>query len=244
MELLRVQAYQSFACYRKPFSYGFWDTFPLPPYSTILGWVHWVIEAQERLPIQIGIAGKFESITYDLQTLIKFDRIRKEKEQVVVPGFNKALSRSPTYVANVTDVHLRIYLAMEKNYLELFQEKVMLHNYPSLGRYEDLLRVDDIRYVNPTKRRFGNFDPPAPINYSVYLRPETAKLSGNQGSILLMPTTHELIKGKRFFRKAKAVYLDSGFIDKGEFMFDEELDEVFDVPVVIDLFGDPAPATQ
>ena len=237
MELLRITAYQPFACYRKPFSYGFWDTFPLPPYSTILGWVQWVIEAQAPLPIGIGIVGKFESITYDLQTLIKFDRVRKEKDQIVIPTFNKALSRSPTYTANVTDIHLRIYLAMEKSKLELFRDRVMLRNYPSLGRYEDLMRIDDIRLVRPTTKKISHFDPPIPIKYSVYLRQETAKVSGNQGSIVRMPTYHDLISGKRFFRTEKAVYLDSGYFGKGEFLFDDDRDELFDGPVIVDLFG-------
>lgn len=237
MELLRVKAYQPFACYRKPFTYGFWDTFPLPPFSTILGWVHWVIEADELLPVKIGIVGKFESISYDLQTLIKFDRIRKDREQVILSAFNKALSNSPTYTANVTDIHLRIYLAMERPYLELFRHKVLLRNYPSLGRYEDLLRIDDVQYIEPVRRGLSNFDTPIPITYATYLTPETARVSGNQGSTLQMPTYHDLIKGKRFFRKEKAIYLDSGYFNQGEFQFDNDHDEIFDVPVIVDLFG-------
>lgn len=242
MALLRVKAYQPFACYRKPFSYGFWDTFPLPPFSTILGWVHWVIEASEPLPMNIGVAGKFESITYDLQRLVKFDRVRKGEKQTILEGFRKALSNSPTYTANVTNINLRIYVEMDTEYLEAFRNKIMLRNYPSLGRYEDLLRIDDAKFVTPTKKAIGNFDRPIPIDYATYLTPEMAQLSGCQGSTFYLPFYHDMVEGKRFFKKEKAIFLDSGYFDQGEFLFDDEADEIFNSPVVISLFGKYRPS--
>jgi len=209
----------------------------LPPFSTILGWVHWVIRAEEPLPMNVGVVGSFDSITYDLQTLIKFDRLRREKDQIVLEGFNKALSSSPTYVANITDIHLRIYLQMDFQYLEAFRNKVMLRNYPSLGRYEDLIRVDEVNYISPERQQISNLNRPISINYGAYLTPETAKRSGNQGSIIQLPFYHDLIEGKRFFKKEKAIFLDTGDFRSGEYFFDQEVDESFSSPVIIDLFG-------
>lgn len=238
MELLRIKAYQPFVCYRKPFSYGFWDTFPLPPFSTILGWVHWVIGAEEALPMNIGVTGVFDSITYDLQTLVKFDRIRKERSQTILDGFNKALSSSPTYVANVTDIHLRIYLEMDKSHLDTFKEKVFTVNYPSLGRYEDLLRVDDVKYIQPKTISVGDT---FSVSNPIYLKPETANQTGIIGSNFQIPFYHELKDNLRFFQKEQVVYCDSGSMeideDHLELLVDFEKDDFFKNPTLIELFG-------
>lgn len=237
MELLRVKAFQPFACYRKPFSYGFWDTYPLPPFSTTLGWVHWILGAKELLPMNIGVAGQINTVTYDLQTLVKFDRVRKEKSQTILNDFNKALSSSPTYVANITNVNLRIYIQMRKEYLETFKDRILRVNYPSLGRYEDLVRIDEVVFVTLEKKSIGNFDEPIPIDYAVYLKPETAFVTGNKGSNFQLPFYHQLVNEMRFFEKEKVVFTDSGHLSSGEFLLDTESDEIFKQPVIVELFG-------
>ncbi|MBC7320108.1 CRISPR-associated protein Cas5, partial [bacterium] len=67
MKALKIKAYQLLANYRKPMSYNFWDTYPLPSLSTIKGWFHRVIEATSYIPIHICIQGTPNSIVYDLQ---------------------------------------------------------------------------------------------------------------------------------------------------------------------------------
>lgn len=39
-KLLKIKLYQPFANFRKPFSYGIVDSYPLPPPSTVKGWLH------------------------------------------------------------------------------------------------------------------------------------------------------------------------------------------------------------
>jgi len=239
MKVLRIKAFQPFACYRKPFSYGYWDTYPLPPFSTILGWVHWVLgesERKEKLPMNIGIAGQIDTVTHDLQTLIKFDRKRKNKDQVILDDFKKALSSSPTYVANVTNINLRIYLQMEEGYLEKFKDQIVQVNYPSLGRYEDLMRIDEVDFVEAKERKLNMLNPFA-FNYAIYLKPRTAKLSGQRGSNFQLPFHHDLVNGMRFFEKEKVVFMDSGNLRKGKYYFDTDIDSLFQESVIIQLFG-------
>ncbi len=66
MKVLKLKVYQQFANYRKPLSYSFIDTFPLPTYSNIRGWIHRILQAQEYIPLSISIQGTYESIVYDL----------------------------------------------------------------------------------------------------------------------------------------------------------------------------------
>lgn len=225
MEVLRIIANQVFANYRKPMSYSFVDTYPLPPLSTVKGWFHSVIEATEYIPVSMSIQGKSDFIVYDMQTLIKFDRKRSEKKQIIVEGFNKAFSQSPTYVANLYNTDLIIYLASEKKYLEKFKENVFNKDFPSLGRYEDLLRIDSIDFINLETQEVKSHD----INYGIYLNEETADEFMLKGNIYNLSFKYELIDGLRVFTdKRKIIYTDSHNIFDTDILFDEKFNRLVD----------------
>ena len=218
-------------------SFNYWDTYPLPPLSTIRGWFHTVVEATEYIPIAMSIQGKFDGIVQDLQTLIKFDRKErvKEKGYPLLEGFNKAFSKSPTYVANVYGVNLTIYLKAKEIYLQKFKENLLKLEYPSLGRKEDLIRIDYIDFIEPVEKRFSKFKRLL-IKNSMYLNKETADKLGLSGINYRMNFKYdkELLDktGLRYFEKKDVVYVDSGSIKKGQFLTDEEEE------TLIDLIGD------
>jgi len=241
MKVLRIKAFQPFACYRKPFSYGFWDTFPLPPFSTLNGLFHYGINADpdKYYPVNIAVAGVIGNITYDLQTLIKFDRDRSNegKKQIILEGFRKAFSKSPTYVATVTNVNLRIYFQAELKLLEKLKRQILTNYFPYIGRYEDLARIDDISLITPQEKKFTRSDRLS-IGYSIYLKPETAKTAGIIGSNFQLPYRFQEINGLRYFNKEKVVFTDSGELKNGTFVVDDQTDEFIQEPVLIELFGD------
>ncbi|MFZ5948363.1 MAG: type I-B CRISPR-associated protein Cas5b [Stygiobacter sp.] len=241
MELLRIKAFQPFACYRKPFSYGFWDTFPLPPFSTLSGLFHCGINAEldKYYPFKVAVVGIIENITYDLQSLIKFDRVRREKEQIILEGFNKALSSTPTYIATITNIYLRIYFQAENNLLHVLKNNLMSNYFPYIGRHEDLARIDQLKIIKPNMKTFSRNERLG-INYGIYLKPETAKNIGVKGSNFQIPFRHEEIDGLRYFQKENVVFVDSldEAVKSGDYLIDEDVDEVFTQPVLIELFGD------
>lgn len=221
MRVLKIKAYQLFANYRKPLSYNFWDTYPLPPFSTVKGWFHKVIRAENYIPISICIQGEIGSVIYELQTLIKFDRVRKEREnQLILKGFNKAFSRSPTFVANVFDVYLNIYFVSDEDNMKKFKENILEEEYPFLGRYEDLIRIDYIDFVDVIERSFCTFNSYT-INYGTYLKLETARALNIEGIHYRMPFKYNLVKDLRYFSRIDVVYTDNSIIDKGKFWFDQ-----------------------
>lgn len=241
MKLLRIKAFQPFACYRKPFSYGFWDTFPLPPFSTLNGLFHYGIDAEpdKYYPVSIAVAGIIGGITYDLQTLIKFDRDRSSegKKQIILEGFGKAFSTSPTYVATVTNINLRIYFRAELKLLEKLKNQILTNYFPYIGRHEDIARIDDISLITPHQRKFTRTDRLS-IAYSIYLKPETARVAGIIGSNFQLPYRFQEINGLRYFNKEKVVYTDSGELKTGSLIVDEQTDEHFQEPVLVELVGD------
>lgn len=233
MRLLRVKIHQTVANYRKPMNYGFLDTYPLPPLSTVKGWFHHVIQAGEYNPLNMCIQGSVPTVFMDLQTMIKFDRIRPENPRPVLHGFNKAFSTSPTYVANIFDNDLVIYFQSGQDLLEKFEQNILLIGFPSLGRHEDLVRVDDIRFIDLQERTFTsrNFHK---VDYGIYLRKETAYAAGMEGINYRMNFTYQIIEGLRYFDKKDVVYLDTGIINNASFIYDEEENRI------VEMIGDYA----
>lgn len=240
MKLLRIKAYQLFANYRKPMSFNYWDTYPLPPLSTIRGWFHYIVwnknkdENRHYIPMAMSIQGVSSSVIQDLQTLIKFDRKSNAKGKPILEGFNKVLSKSPTYVANIFDVKLNIYIKAEEKFLNRFIENIFKLNYPSLGRYEDLLRIDELKIIEPEIIDF--YDDEHSIKYGIYLNKDTAKNFKLDGIHYRMNFKYdkELLEktGIRYFEKKDVVYVDNGTLEEGEALFDKEENRI------IDLIGD------
>ena len=54
---IRVQCFQNLVNYRKPSSFIIKETFPLPPYSTVLGMIHAACGYQEFHPMKLCIQG-------------------------------------------------------------------------------------------------------------------------------------------------------------------------------------------
>lgn len=225
MEVLRIIANQVFANYRKPMSYSFIDTYPLPPLSTVKGWFHNVIEATEYIPVSMSIQGKSDFIVYDMQTLIKFDRKRGDKDQIIIEGFNKAFSKSPTYVANLYNTYLIIYLASERKYLEKFKENVFNKVFPSLGRYEDLINIDSIDFVEIVDKKFPKTKP-FNLRHGIYLNRDKNK--SIIGINYKQSFRYDPMDGLRIFTdKRDVVYVDD-YNFSGNYLFDEKQNTIVD----------------
>ena len=71
MKILKLKLFQETACYKKPFAFKVAETYPLPPYSTVIGMFHKILKAKpgEYFPMNISIQGNYESIFSNYQTL-------------------------------------------------------------------------------------------------------------------------------------------------------------------------------
>ena len=82
MKALRLDLFQETACYRKPFAIKISETYPLPPYSTINGLLHRILDAKEYIPIRISIQGDYESLVNEYQTTYFY---KKKLEAFLLP---------------------------------------------------------------------------------------------------------------------------------------------------------------
>ena len=74
MKILKLKLFQETACYKKPFAFKVAETYPLPPFSTVIGMFHKILDAKsgEYFPMNISIQGNYESIFSNYQTLRMF----------------------------------------------------------------------------------------------------------------------------------------------------------------------------
>ncbi|ACI19854.1 type I-B CRISPR-associated protein Cas5b [Dictyoglomus thermophilum] len=228
MKVLKLKVYQQFANYRKPLSYSFIDTFPLPTYSNIRGWIHRILQAQEYIPLSISIQGTYESIVYDLQTFYKFDRPRPEKKDLIfLPEYKKTIVKSPFYVANLQNVSLILHINMEYSLLEKIKT-MLLDTFPSIGRHEDMARIDKIDFVEVKRKDIGiDF---YKIKYPIYLKKETADKYNLIGINFKIPFKYRIEENLRYFEKIDVVYIEEGTLF-GEVILDSEGD-------LVELVGD------
>lgn len=137
MKGLKLKIYQETACYKKPFAFKVTETYPLPPYSTVIGMLHKVIEAKagEYIQMDISIQGSYESIINSYNTT----RFYKSND----------VTSMPLNVHMLLGVNLIIHIHSEEKTLDriinCFRDTAEVFN---LGRREDLLRLDSIKKVS------------------------------------------------------------------------------------------------
>lgn len=137
MKILKLKIYQETACYRKPFATKVAETYPLPPYSTVIGMFHKILQAQpgEYFPMNISIQGSYESIFSNYQNL----RMYKGKDKVTA---------MPRNVHQLLNINLIIHVQAEDKIIDkIYQNIINGTETFTLGRNEDLVRIDELKII-------------------------------------------------------------------------------------------------
>lgn len=148
---VRLKLYQSTANYKKPTSFQLKESYPLPPYSTIIGMVHNLCNYDEYKEMEISVQGKYHSRVNDLFTRYEFKNGMKyeaERHQLKVGEFGVSVGVSS--VELLVDVELLIHIIPEDQSLlkEIEQAFLYPREYPSLGRREDLAVIKEVKVVD------------------------------------------------------------------------------------------------
>mgnify|MGYP001519520457 CR=1 FL=1 len=136
MKILKLKLFQESACYKKPFAFKVSETYPLPPYSTVIGMFHKIIGAKsgEYYPMNISIQGDYESVFSDYQSLKKFKR--------------NVMTTMPMYVHKLLNVNLIIHMQAEDEIVDKIYESIINGRESfTLGRNEDIVRVDLVKVI-------------------------------------------------------------------------------------------------
>lgn len=221
MKVLRIQCYQETACYTKPFANKVAETYPLPPYSTVKGMIHSVMGATELLPFSLSIQGTFNSRIVDYR---KTYMVKKKEFAMpiildglssVVPSYDtNIMSSMPLYTHMLYDVYLVIHIRADEDLLQQIQTSVQTNDqHLSLGRYEDLLRIDNVTLVD-----LHEVDEPKRLKHSVYIPKHYIEDSIN-GIPYRLNWTYTIKNNNREWTRIPVVYVNKDqILDNDDFI--------------------------
>lgn len=152
MNVLRLKLFQETACYKKPHAAKVSETYPLPPFSTVKGMLHAVLDARTLIPMKLCIQGEYDTIISDYQTHYFFKENKTAEFALTVDGLGVArefndITTMPIYRHLLYHVYLTIFVQAEESILQQLQERICSSTPISLGRWEDLVRVDECKMI-------------------------------------------------------------------------------------------------
>lgn len=222
MKVLKLKLFQETACYKKPFAIKITETYPLPPYSTVSGLIHKVLGATEYIPLKISIQGSYESIFNNYQTTYFY-----KKDTITSMPMNSHM---------LLNVNLIIHIGAEEEVLkEIYDKLINFDEYLSLGRKEDLLRIDDMYFTeveefdidedNEEEYELTEFKIKRPI-YIPKEKLEDKYVSGISYRLNNYYTNDTTKDKKRIWNKVDTYYVESGKnIKYGSILLDTDKNE-------------------
>lgn len=169
---IRLKLYQNMVNYKKPTSFQLKETYPLPPYSTIIGMVHSLCDYKEYKGMEISVQGKYHSKVNDLYTRYEFKNgmtFDATRHQLQSGDFG--IGRGISTVELLVDVELLIHIIPEDQSLVEEIENAFLYprEYPSLGRREDIVIIEEVKIVDIFEEESIKVSIRASEDYSAYI---------------------------------------------------------------------------
>ena len=158
MKAVKLKLYQNMVNYKVPTSFQLKESYPLPPYSTVIGMVHSLCDFKEYKPMKISISGNYFSKVNDLYTRYEFKNgnpFEMGRHQLNVNGYG--INRGVATAELLVDVNLTIHIIPEdqsEEFLDIIFEAFKYpREYPSLGRREDIVLIKDVKIVDVEKKK-------------------------------------------------------------------------------------------
>ena len=227
---IRIKCFQNLVNYKKPSSFIIKETFPLPPYSTVLGMIHAACGYTEFHPMKLCIQGTNSGTISELYTRYSFSAGTKYEEgrhQICIEDGEKyGIFRGIANVELVCDNDMVIHvIPEEEDFEKVYNSLKYPPRYLSLGRYEDLLDIERVDIVNIHQEDEVEIkrDMYIPVSYGI-------ELGDRRGTIYNLTKEYEITKqGLRRWKKengrVKAYYCSGGVvIDEGAYVDDFEKD--------------------
>lgn len=213
MKAIRLDGYMSVAHFKIPCWDSLKRTYPLPPYSTVIGMVHALCGWKSYHPLDVSVFG-FGIPNRELAQRWKGGGLRaksesskerlKERSTVIFHngdedvGVVKVIER----IDFLADVTLRIHIApqSEEDIDTVFNSLSFPPVFPSLGDYGDLIRIDNVKIVDISDTESEHitdipcFAPAGTVN----------------GTIFNLHKDYKIVGKFRRFNDIKSVYVSRG----------------------------------
>lgn len=155
MKAIRLKLKQNLVNYKLPASFKVRESYPLPPYSTVIGMVHNACNYTEYHPMKVSVQGKYHSKVNDYKYFYSFapGKIERDRDYAFITedekGKKTGVYKSPLIEELLVDVELLIHIVPHDENLidEIYNAFKVPREYISLGRREDLVVIDEVKIV-------------------------------------------------------------------------------------------------
>ena len=247
MKGIKFRLEQELVNYKKPTSFQLKETYPLPPYSTVIGMIHYLAGFTEYNEMDISVQGRYHSKVNDLYTRYEFKPGQKyngKRHQLKVG--RAGVTRGVATIELLTEVELLIHIIPKnQNIIEKIEMALKYPiEYPSLGRREDLAIIKGVEVVDVEEKEVGE-DIRLGKDYSAYIPTKYLKAEkikgknrkrGIAGTKYVLNKNYELkdYGSKRYpkvfreWNKKEVMYLSNiTALKDGSVLIDENGDLVF-----------------
>lgn len=187
------------------------ETYPLAPFSTVVGLVHFLCRWDSWHDMKISVAGNGVMNKPEICMRWRGGAVAgseteefKQRFPVRVKSGDSFVGwvNTPIYESVVSDLDLRLHIMPEnQDEVDVIYKKILNpRTFPSLGRHEDLIRIDDAQIVDILPAQETTLDmcayAPAAIDIS--------------GTVYKVHKDYTINRGKRIFNDIIVKYLDKG----------------------------------
>lgn len=152
---IRVECFQNLVNYRKPSSFIIKESYPLPPYSTVLGMIHAVCgyPKGDFHPMKLSIQGKNAGSVSELYTRYSFSfdtKYESGRHQLCIQDGDKTYGafKGIAYVELICNNEMILHIQpSEEDFDTVYQSLRNPLIYPALGRHEDILDIISVETV-------------------------------------------------------------------------------------------------
>jgi CRISPR-associated protein Cas5t len=234
---IKLRIYKDMVNYKTPTSFQLRESFPLPPYSTVIGMVHNACGFTTYMPMAVSVQGSYFSKVNNYQIFYYFhpsNKYEPERHQSFVESkaLNRkiGITRATAHVELLIDVNLVLHIRMEDPAMHdhVFRCLKNPPEYISLGRREDIAYLEEIKTVEVAAKSFPEA---MALKNNIYIPSEWAGEGEFPGTIYDLNVTYTVgSNGFRQWRRQRVVYaakhssaVDVDFPvpvdDEGDFVF-------------------------
>ncbi len=222
---IRILCKQELVNFKKPTSLLIKETYPLPPYSTVIGMIHNACGFKEYHDMKISIQGTTGPHISDMYTRYAFNQNTKYEQSRHNIWFEYesqkyGIVRGIAHTELITEIELVIHIIPKEEDFEVIYNGLKYPKfYLSLGRHEDLLDIQSIDMVD----LYYSQDDEIETKHKLYVPLQYLKESifGND----LIATQYELPKKYKIYKKGKRIWdekISVKFIGTEDISGDEE----------------------
>lgn len=142
MQAIKIKCFQNMVNYKRQGFNEIWQSYPLPPYSSIIGMIHKVCGFTKYEEMYISVQGESANSHYGLFTKYSFNK----KESSLKDASFRGIGSAELLVDLFLIIH--IYTEDEKLLKDICDKLNKPEIYPSLGRHEDILIINTVELID------------------------------------------------------------------------------------------------